>query len=128
MSKFAQFWRRQSRKKRFAVVALLSLLTVGAAVHFYYSSSPDGSYLDPYFGCECYWTFKGGQLYLESVDAEDPRPKLIGTYSKSQGRWVVGSAYVKPSFFGLRWFDPQFQDGVHFLPRRCFTWFYYKFT
>ena len=117
--------KRLPKRRRWAALSLLAVLLLGAAVHFYYASAPRGAFLDPYIGPETFWVFKDGQLYWTT----EKGLQHVGTYSKIQGRWVVGEGYVAPSVFGLRWFDPQFNNGgVHFLPRRCFTWFYYKLT
>jgi hypothetical protein len=86
---------------------VLALLVLSAAVHFYYASSPRGVYLDPYFDPQTFWVFKDGKVYLTT----EKGLKYTGPYSKLQGRWVVHNGYVKPSLFGLRWYDPQFNNG-----------------
>jgi hypothetical protein len=92
------------------------------AVHFYYGS-PRGAFLDPYIDPETFWVFQDGKMYLTSGNGL----VYAGVYSKWRGKWVIDKGYVEASFFGLRWFDSQFNNGgVHFLPRRCFKWFYYN--
>jgi hypothetical protein len=107
------------------VSLLIAVLVLGAAMHFYYGSAPRGAFLDPYMDPETFWVFEDGKVYLTT----EKGLTYAGVYSKSQGKWVVEKGYVEPSVFGLRWFDARFNNGgVHFLPRRWFTWFYYKLT
>ena len=116
--------KRFQKRWLWATSSLLALVLLGAGVHFYYASAPRGAFLDPYIDPETYWVFKGERVYLTTERGLE----YVGRCSKVQGKWVLGDGHLQPFLFGVRWFDPQFQGGSHFLPRRCFAWFYYKLT
>lgn len=124
MASLAVIFQRLPKRRRLVILLLLVLLLSGAGVHLYYASAPRGTFLDPYFDPETFWVFKDGKVYMTT----ETGLKCLGRCAKIEGRWVVGEGCLKPSLFGVRWFDPQFQGGSHFLPRRCFAWFYYKLT
>jgi hypothetical protein len=119
------------RVRRIALLGVVLLAGCFALLCLYHSSTPAGWYYEAGIGSidPAYFVFENREFHLRIVGL-DALDKLLGTYSKSDGKWISASHHggkqyiLKPELIGITLVDPAKPDEIRFIPRRGFSWIF----